>query len=123
LGHDRQLGAFGVQELNEALIRSEQIKYGGEYFIESLIEAGTTPQAAAQLVQFYERIRFRRIALGWSQEDMEAEVRQHGCPITRGRLSNYESNRQTPMLKTMMAFAKALGCTVDQLVYGDAPGP
>lgn len=70
-----------------------------------------------------DRLRFRRIAMGWSQEDMEAEVRQCGCPMHRGRLSNYETNRQTPTLKTAMAFARALGCTLDALVYGDAPGP
>jgi transcriptional regulator with XRE-family HTH domain len=67
------------------------------------------------------RIRARRIALGWSQEDMEAELRTRGLSISRGKLSNYETTRQMPTLKTVMVFAQALGCTIDSLVHGDAP--
>ncbi len=50
---------------------------------------------------------------------MEAELRLVGLPITRGRLSNYETGRQMPTLKTAAAFAQVLRCTIDSLVHGD----
>jgi transcriptional regulator with XRE-family HTH domain len=57
------------------------------------------------------RIKARREALGWSQEEL---ARQMGGGEMQ--VSHYECERRTPSAAALKELAKALGCSADYLL-------
>lgn len=62
-------------------------------------------------IQVGEEIRRRRLALGWSLEQLA-----DACGITRNYLGTVERGRRDPHVSTLLSIARALGCTITELL-------
>lgn len=56
-------------------------------------------------------IREKRIAMGMSQQKLA-----HMCGLSHAAISRYEAGKRMPNIETAFKLAKALHCTVDDLV-------
>ena len=61
-----------------------------------------------------QRIREKRIAKGWTQQQLEDET-----GIAFSTLSNYETGLKEPGIFNLNEIANALGTTIDYLYNGD----
>lgn len=64
------------------------------------------------------RLRERREALGWSLEDVAAEVRERGMKMSWCNVSTYERDVVTPSPDKLVALSDVLECSVDWLLKG-----
>ena len=64
------------------------------------------------LVRLGQEIRRRRLALGWTLEQF-AET----CVITPNYLGTLENGKRDPHTTTLMSIARALGCSVGDLLW------
>lgn len=60
-----------------------------------------------------ERIRLRRIHLGWTQERLASEA-----GVSKGFLSDVESGKRNVGAETLLSLATALGVSMDYLMKG-----
>ncbi len=63
-----------------------------------------------------ERIKKRRLELGWTQDRLSKEAR-----ISKGFLSDIESGKRNISADTLLALATALGVSMDYLMKGGKP--
>ena len=63
-----------------------------------------------------ERIKARRLELGWTQERLAAEAR-----LSKGFLSDLEAGKRNIGADSLLALASALSVTMDFLMKGGAP--
>ncbi|MFJ5546821.1 substrate-binding domain-containing protein [Streptomyces sp. NPDC093225] len=63
-----------------------------------------------------ERVRERRLALRWSQEELAA-----AAGVSRQSVAAVESGRQVPSVTAALGLAAAFGCTVEELFAPSAP--
>lgn len=63
------------------------------------------------IVQLSNNIRWRREAKGLSQSELGRQ-----CDVTAAAINRFESGLKVPSLVTAVALAKALGCSLDELV-------
>lgn len=66
-------------------------------------------------MQLSNNIRWRREAKGLSQSELGRQ-----CDVTAAAINRFESGLKVPSLVTAVALAKALGCSLDELVGGAA---
>lgn len=60
------------------------------------------------------------LAIRHSLESSQAEiVRLLDCQLTSARISEYESGTREPSLLTVLAYARAAGITVEQIIDDD----
>jgi transcriptional regulator with XRE-family HTH domain len=68
---------------------------------------------------FPQRLRQRREEMGWSQDDLAAEINENRMPgsppKSRLVISRYECGTASPSAATMVELARALGCGLDWL--------
>lgn len=64
-----------------------------------------------------EEIKRRRIAAGLSQKALAAKL-----GVAQSMVSCWETGENAPNIKNAVALAKIFGCTVDDLLGGDADG-
>lgn len=62
-------------------------------------------------VQLNNNIRWRREAKGLTQSELGRQ-----CDVTAAAINRFESGLKVPSLVTAVALAKALGCSLDELV-------
>lgn len=56
-------------------------------------------------------IKYKRVILNMTQKDLSDKV-----GVTQAALSKYELGESTPSVKVLKKLAKALNCTVDELL-------
>ena len=61
-------------------------------------------------------LRLYRVALGWSLEDLNLELREAGCGIYLRLLGRYERGEIVPSVPTLIALARILETSLDALV-------
>lgn len=61
-----------------------------------------------------ERIKKRRVALGWTQEELAQKAR-----ISNGFVSDIENNKRNISAETLLDVARVLGLSLDYLMTGD----
>lgn len=61
------------------------------------------------------QIEIRRKAKGWTQEELA-----HEANVTRVSIARYEAGERIPNVLIADRIAKALGCTVDDLIDKEA---
>lgn len=61
-------------------------------------------------------LRLRRILQGWSQEEMEYQLREQGTRISRLIISRYETEVQTPGIIPLQRIARCFNCTIDSIL-------
>ena len=62
-------------------------------------------------MQLSKNIRWRREAKGLTQTELGRQ-----CDVTAAAINRFESGLKVPSLVTAVALAKALGCSLDELV-------
>ncbi len=72
----------------------------------------------AYVVDLGERIRAQRVAKGWSQADLAANV-----GVTLNVVGRWERSAAEPRLKQCKALAQVFGASLDWLVYGVGDPP
>ena len=61
-------------------------------------------------MQLSDNIRLRREAKGLTQAELGRQ-----CGLTHAAICHYEQGKRKPCMTALLALAKALGCTVEEL--------